>query len=77
MENSLTDKELELMNRLLAGVQLPFGRHDLSQGQPAAQGAVEDGRCETPAARPLGREPGAVFRLGTSQPDDRQSTTST
>jgi hypothetical protein len=28
--------------RLLAGVQLPFGRHDLSQGQPAAQGALED-----------------------------------
>ena len=52
---------------LVARVQLPLRRHDLSAGQPAAQGAAEARAREAPPARPLGREPGAVLRVGASQ----------
>ena len=48
-------------------MQLPLGRHDLSQRQPPAQGTPEAGAREAPAARPLGREPGVVLRVGASQ----------
>ena len=40
---------------------------------PLLQGAAEDGTRQTPAARPLGRQPGAVVRLGAPEPDDRQA----
>ena len=59
--------------RLLACVQLPGGRDDLSQGQPAAQGAAEDGTRQAPSARPLGRKPGVVVRLGAPESGHRQA----
>ena len=54
-------------------MQLPVGGDDLSEGQPAAERAVEDRAREAPAPRPLGREPGAVVRVGAPEPNDRQA----
>ena len=54
-------------------MQLPVGGDDLPEGQPPAERAVEDGAREAPAPRPLGREPGAVVRVGAPEPDDRQA----
>ena len=48
--------------RLLAGVQLPRPGHDLPEGEPAAEGAAQAGARQGPAARPLGRQPGAGVR---------------
>ena len=52
---------------LVASLQLPLRRHDLSARRPAAQGAAEARAREASPARPLGREPGAVLRVGASQ----------
>ena len=52
---------------LVARLQLPLRRHDLSARRPAAQGAAEARAREASPARPLGREPGAVLRVGASQ----------
>ena len=52
--------------RLLAGLQLPLGGDDLPQGQPAAAAAPRGRRRQASAARPLGREPGAVVRRGST-----------
>ena len=43
------------------------------QGQPAAAGAADDRARQAPAARPLGREPGALVRLGAPEPADRRA----
>ncbi len=59
-----SDKELERDERLVAGVQLPFGRNDLLEGQPAPPGAFEDRARQASPPRPLGRESGVVLRLG-------------
>ncbi len=58
--------------RVLARLQLPLGRDDLPEGQPAAAPAAAGRRHQAPAARPLGREPGAVVRVGAPEPADRQ-----
>ena len=70
-ERPLAGRRAALMRRLLAGLQLPGGRHDLPAGQPAAAGAAADGARQAPPARPLGRQPRAVVRLGAPQPADR------
>ena len=54
-------------------MQLPVGGDDLPERQPPAERAVEDRAREAPAPRPLGREPGAVFRVGAPEPNDRQT----
>ena len=53
-------------------MQLPVGGDDLPEGQPPAERAVEDRAREAPAPRPLGRQPGAVVRVGAPEPNDRQ-----
>ena len=46
---------------LLASMQLPGARHDLSSGQSSAERAAQAGAHQEPAARTLGSEPGLAF----------------
>ncbi len=56
--------------RLVAGGQLPVGRADLPDGQPAAARAAAARAREAAAARPLGHDPGTELRLRPPQPGD-------
>jgi len=56
--------------RLLAGLQLPGGRHDLPARQPAPAGAPAAGAHQGAAPRALGGEPRPVVRLHPPEPGD-------
>src|SRR5690606_35538835 len=60
---------LEAHGCVLARRELPLGRADLPDGEPAAQGAAAAGTREAAAARALGHDAGAEFRLRPSEPD--------
>ena len=73
MENPLTTKELELMNAYWRACNyLSVGMIYLKDN-PLLKEPLKTEDVKVPAARPLGREPGAVLHLGASQPDDRQA----
>jgi xylulose-5-phosphate/fructose-6-phosphate phosphoketolase len=73
MENPLTNKELELMNAYWRACNyLSVGMIYLKDN-PLLKEPLKTERCKTPAARALGREPGAVFCLDSSQSNDRQA----
>jgi hypothetical protein len=57
---------------LLAGLQLPGGRHDLPARQPAAARTAASPNTSSAIARPLGRESRLELRLGASEPADQQ-----
>ncbi len=57
--------------RLVAGRELPLGRADLPDGQPAAPGAAAAGAREAAAARALGHHARAQLRLRPPEPGDR------
>ena len=59
--------------RLLASLQLPEPRHDLSAGQPAAAGAAQTGAHQEPAARPLGIQPRPGILLHPPEPADQEA----
>ena len=57
--------------RLLAGVQLPRPRHDLPEGESAAEGAAQAGARQGPPARPLGHQPRPGVLLHPPEPGDQ------
>src|SRR5215208_887452 len=71
--NAAVERGPGLDKCLLAGMQLPVGGDDLPERQPPAERTVEYRAREASAPRPLGREPGAVFRVGAPEPNDRQA----
>ena len=73
MENPLTNKELELMNAYWRACNyLSVGMIYLKDN-PLLKEPLKSEACEAPAAWPLGYEPGALLRLDSLQPDDREA----
>ena len=66
----LPDDEVELLDALLAGGQLPDGRPDLPAGQPAAARAADGRAHQAPPARPLGHVARPEPPLRPPQPGD-------
>ena len=61
--------------RLLASLQLPGSRHDLSAGQSSAEGTPQAGAYQEPAARTLGSESRPRVYLHSPEPADQETTT--
>ena len=58
--------------RLLASMQLPGARHDLSSGQSASERAAQARAHQEPASGPLGVEPRTGVHVCPSEPSDQE-----
>ena len=77
VEPYLSAEDLERLDDVVAGGELPVGRPDLPARQPAAARAAAGRARQAAAARSLGHDPRPQLHLRAPEPRDHRSATST